>query len=177
MQRWKIVLLIVLSMLIVNIATADTEDAGTQRLNVNQMDNQVSDKNMDQGRHGDHGTQHISGETVQSNPGDQVPVESRQQHTQHHKNTDTDKINPAKLDIVPVSGIAREGGYDNSFMMESTSAGNSLQTRCAQASRGIIMLDNATWEQCGGKPKGVPGGEIKDEQGTSGHGSHMHESQ
>ena len=42
--------------------------------------------------------------------------------------------------------------------MEPTSARYSLATRCAQASRGLIMLDNATWKRCGGKPEGAARG-------------------
>jgi hypothetical protein len=42
--------------------------------------------------------------------------------------------------------------------MEPTSARYDIATQCAQGARGLIMLDNATWERCGGKPKGASKG-------------------
>lgn len=30
------------------------------------------------------------------------------------------------------------------------------EQRCVLAARGVVMLDNASWAVCGGKPKGVP---------------------
>ena len=59
-----------------------------------------------------------------------------------------------QLKELPASGKAREAGSDGRYAMESTSAGNDIQTQCAQASRGLVMVDNKTWEKCGGKPKG-----------------------
>jgi uncharacterized protein involved in copper resistance len=52
----------------------------------------------------------------------------------------------------PASGKAREAGFDGTEMMASTSADASLAVRCAQASRGLIVVDRATWVQCTGKP-------------------------
>jgi hypothetical protein len=63
-----------------------------------------------------------------------------------------------RLDQVPHSGRAREAGSDGRYAMESTTVEASLATRCAQASRGLIMLDNAGWKACGGKPKGAAPG-------------------
>ncbi len=62
------------------------------------------------------------------------------------------------LKTVPASGKAREGSYDGRYAMEPTSNRATLARRCALASRGIIMLDNATWKRCGGKPKGAARG-------------------
>jgi len=36
--------------------------------------------------------------------------------------------------------------------------GNDFASLCAQGSRGLIMLDNETWEKCGGKPDGAAQG-------------------
>ena len=60
-----------------------------------------------------------------------------------------------KLVTMPASGKAREGGYDDRYVMESTDVSNALQIRCAQASRGLVMMNNAEWSRCGGKPEGA----------------------
>ena len=60
-----------------------------------------------------------------------------------------------KLSTMPASGKAREGGYDGRYVMESTDVANPLQRRCAQASRGLVMMSNAEWSRCGGKPDGA----------------------
>ena len=52
----------------------------------------------------------------------------------------------------PASGKAREAGFDGTELMESTSADASLAVQCAQASRGLIVVDRVTWAQCTGKP-------------------------
>lgn len=59
---------------------------------------------------------------------------------------------------MPSSGHAREGGSDGRSVMESIDVTNSQATRCAQASRGLVMLDNAAWSRCGGKPEGAAHG-------------------
>jgi uncharacterized protein involved in copper resistance len=61
----------------------------------------------------------------------------------------------ATLSVMPASGKAREGGADGRYVMESTSVLDSMAEQCAKASRGLIMLDNAGWSQCGGKPQGA----------------------
>jgi len=60
-----------------------------------------------------------------------------------------------KLAVIPASGKAREGGYDSRYAMESTDVSNALSTQCAQASRGLVMMNNAKWSRCGGKPDGA----------------------
>jgi len=62
------------------------------------------------------------------------------------------------LDSIPPSGRAREATSDGRYNMESTSVNNDLLTRCAQGSRGLVMLDNETWKKCGGKPEGAAKG-------------------
>lgn len=76
-----------------------------------------------------------------------------------------------KLDSVPESGKAREAGSDSSYMMETTTIKDNLSDLCAKASRGLIMLDNKTWDKCGGKSKGIPAETGKSQQQTdhSGH--------
>ena len=63
-----------------------------------------------------------------------------------------------KLDKLPDSGRGREATADGRYLMESTSAWNDVETQCAHASRGLVMIDNATWEKCGGKPEGASKG-------------------
>ena len=60
-----------------------------------------------------------------------------------------------KLAVIPTSGKAREGGYDDRYVMESTDVADALPVRCAQASRGLVMINNAEWARCGGKPDGA----------------------
>ena len=60
-----------------------------------------------------------------------------------------------KLSVMPASGKAREGGADGRYVMESTSVFDSMAEQCAKASRGLVMLDNASWLQCGGKQQGA----------------------
>lgn len=76
------------------------------------------------------------------------------------KSTNTGQLKT--LSAMPPSGQAREAGSDGRYVMESTSESNSLSTRCAQATRGIIMLDNNTWKACGGKPEGASMGTASD---------------
>jgi uncharacterized protein involved in copper resistance len=59
-----------------------------------------------------------------------------------------------KLSELPASGKAREAGSDGRYAMEATSVKDDIQTKCAKASRGLVMIDNKSWAQCGGKPKG-----------------------
>lgn len=59
---------------------------------------------------------------------------------------------------IPASGKVREAGFDGKYGMESTTIFADLDTLCAQGSRGIIMLTNDTWQQCGGKPSGASKG-------------------
>ena len=75
------------------------------------------------------------------------------------------------LSTMPPSGRAREAGSDGRYAMESTTVDSSLEVKCAQATRGIIMLDNATWKRCGGKPKGASMGVDKPAEGDH---QHMH---
>jgi hypothetical protein len=77
-----------------------------------------------------------------------------------------------KLHKMPSSGKSREAGYDGTYRMESTSALNDTHTQCAQASRGLVMVDNATWAECGGKPDGWSKG-IEKSKAMEDHNQHM----
>ncbi len=100
---------------------------------------------------------------------------STMNHSAHqgYKPVKTNKGRFEVLTTQPQSGKAREAGFDGRYAMEPTSISNTLATRCAQASRGLIMLDNVTWARCGGKPKGVDEGPAKPKQvDHSENGSH-----
>lgn len=84
------------------------------------------------------------------------------------------KGNLSTLREIPPSGRAREAGSDGRYAMEPTAAVNSLATQCAQASRGLIMLDNATWKRCGGKPRGASMGVEKKTDGNMDHSTMDH---
>lgn len=61
-----------------------------------------------------------------------------------------------RLSKMPPSGQAREAGSDGRYAMEPTSVRTRRSEKCAQATRGLIMLDNSAWKRCGGKPEGAP---------------------
>jgi hypothetical protein len=82
----------------------------------------------------------------------------------------TIKLEP--LTQLPPSGKSREAGYDGSYMMENTSINLSIKARCALASRGLIMLDNDSFQKCGGKPIGWSKG-VSSTQTTEDHSQHM----
>lgn len=82
----------------------------------------------------------------------------------------------AKLSKIPASGKAREGGADGRYVMESISVSDSLASQCAKASRGLMMLDNASWEKCGGKPEGAavtPASMVGQKDASEHAGHHM----
>lgn len=56
---------------------------------------------------------------------------------------------------MPPSGKAREAGGENGYMMVPKDVNSPLHVQCAQARRGLVMLDNASWHRCGGKPNGA----------------------
>lgn len=76
-----------------------------------------------------------------------------------------------KLSELPVSGKAREAGSDGRYAMEPTSVNDDIRTKCAKASRGLVMVDNKIWAKCGGKPKGWSEGPGKAE--PMDHSQHM----
>jgi len=69
----------------------------------------------------------------------------------HHESKQTKKPTQAKLltlEQIPDSGRSREAGFDGRYNMEPTSMLYDAKTRCANASRGLVMLDNATLAKC-----------------------------
>lgn len=76
------------------------------------------------------------------------------------------------LAAVPMSGRAREAGFDGRYSMEPTSVSDAGATQCAKASRGLVMLDNAGWAACGGKAMGIPHSSATSVKPTSGHAGH-----
>ena len=80
--------------------------------------------------------------------------------------------NLERLKQLPPSGKSREANYDGSYYMHNTSLEQSLEARCALASRGLMMLDNESWKKCGGKPIGWSKG-ITSAQSDNEHSQHM----
>jgi hypothetical protein len=84
-------------------------------------------------------------------------MESTDEHSGHaHHNMQAAK--KPILKTLPPSGKSREAGYEGSYMMDSTTVENDPVIQCQQASRGLIMLDRAGWEKCGGMDEDVSGG-------------------
>ena len=79
----------------------------------------------------------------------------------------------AKLKQIPDSGKSREAGFDGRYLMEAMSHTESIKQACALASRGLMMLDNDSWKQCGGKPEGLPKSKDDAVKQTTDH-QHMH---
>lgn len=86
----------------------------------------------------------------------------------HGKMHQADKPKPvvAKgvLSKMPLTGKAREMGYNGTIFYARTGK-ESTRDDCAAASNGLIMVDNAAWAKCGGRPEGWstgPGGDARD---------------
>ena len=78
-----------------------------------------------------------------------------------------------RLQKMPPSGKSREAYFDDTVFMNTLSPEHSLEEQCALASRGLIMLDNASWERCGGKPEGwSKGPAVKQAMDHSQHDKH-----
>ena len=96
-------------------------------------------------------------------------------HAQHGKpgtKTMASSESLKKLKQLPPSGKSREANYDGSYYMHNTSLEQTLEARCALASRGLMMLDNESWKKCGGKPTGWSKG-ITSAQSDDEHSQHM----
>ena len=97
------------------------------------------------------------------------------EHVQHEKKTTKNMASAKsmeKLKQLPPSGKSREANYDGTYFMHNTSLEQSLEAKCALASRGIMMLDNESWKKCGGKPIGWSKG-ITSAQSDNEHSQHM----
>jgi len=89
-------------------------------------------------------------------------VDKMSQHKGHHvtPGSDEGKLMPSQsklsvLEVIPVSGKVREGGYDDRYFMESTSAYDAIKDQCAKASRGLVILDRKSWDKCSVKTRGI----------------------
>ena len=81
-------------------------------------------------------------------------------------------LNLPRLNALPPSGKSREANFDNTYFMHNTSLEQPLEVKCALATRGLIMLDNETFQKCGGKPVGWSKG-ITAAQTSDNHSQHM----
>jgi hypothetical protein len=72
----------------------------------------------------------------------------------NHPNAEKQKL--LFLAAIPASGKSREAGFDGRYVMEALTDNDYPDTRCHQASRGLIMLDRAAWTNCGTRPAGLP---------------------
>ena len=68
----------------------------------------------------------------------------------NHNSGKNTQVSPVLVILkqAPASGKAREAGYDNNYNMKQTTTEVNLSEKCALASRGIIMLDRASWKKC-----------------------------
>ena len=98
------------------------------------------------------------------------------EHAHHEKSMDNKtlptSVSLKKLNKLPPSGKSREANFDGTYYMHSTSHNQTLEIRCALASRGLVMLDNKSWAKCGGKPVGWSAGIAPEQQGED-HSQHM----
>jgi hypothetical protein len=77
---------------------------------------------------------------------------------------------PAPVATPLPSGKAREAGIGGPEMMESTTVESSFAVQCAQAARGIVMLDRAALARCTGQaPVEAP---KKEEPAATPHHQH-----
>ena len=94
----------------------------------------------------------IVGPTISMAQDDVSKDGSMQDHSQmgHEAMGHSSKSAPdmSILKTVPASGEAREAGFDNSYIMKQMTNGASIETQCALASRGIIMLDRESRKKC-----------------------------
>lgn len=106
-----------------------------------------------------------------------IPQQSEHDHAAHMDKPAygarqvVDKLTPLKK--LPASGVAREAGYDGRYAMEATSNEDLLLEQCAKASRGLVMLDNSTWQKCGGKPDGWSKGPENSKSESVDHSGHV----
>lgn len=124
-------------------------------------------------QHDEHGSSHNDHGNHQS-----MTKESQHDHDGMHGTQPAAGSKPAitmrlsRLDALPPSGKSREANFDNSYFMHNTALEQPLEVKCALASRGLIMLDNDSFQKCGGKPTGWSKG-ITAVQMSKEHHQHM----
>lgn len=52
------------------------------------------------------------------------------------------------MKMFPASGKVREAGFEGNYLMKQTTVESNIETKCALASRGIVMLDREGWKKC-----------------------------
>jgi len=129
--------------------------------------------------HDQHGASSSELGNHQSMPNENMSSDQHHDHTVTHDMTkpvlsSLPEATPAlpRLNALPPSGKSREANFDNSYFMQSTALEQPLEVKCALASRGLIMLDNDSFQKCGGKPIGWSKG-LTSAQTTEDHSQHM----
>lgn len=105
-----------------------------------------------------------------------IPGAHEMDHSQHQAMLAyTAPVHNGELVVLlkmPASGEGRESGYDGRYLMESSSADDTLAQQYAKGSRALGMLNNKTWVKCGGKPEGAAlGPDTQPAQDHTGHSS------
>jgi len=129
----------------------------------------------------DHTMQHDQHNATQNNPADHQPMVNDQHHNHEAMRSDVQAGSSSgsaaalylpRLNALPPSGKSREANFDNTYFMHNTALEQPLEVKCALATRGLIMLDNRTFQKCGGKPAGWSKG-ITAAQTSNDHSQHM----
>lgn len=129
----------------------------------------------------DHTMQHDQHDASQNNHAEHQPMANDQHHNHEAMRSDVQAgsssgsaatLDLPRLNALPPSGKSREANFDNSYFMHNTALEQPLEVKCALATRGLIMLDNETFQKCGGKPAGWSKG-ITAAQTSNDHSQHM----
>ena len=138
----------------------------------------------------DHSTMHrehekpaaeMKQDASQNNHADHQPMVNDQHHNHEAMRSDVQAgsssgsaaaLDLPRLNALPPSGKSREANFDNTYFMHNTALEQPLEVKCALATRGLIMLDNRTFQKCGGKPAGWSKG-ITAAQTSNDHSQHM----
>jgi hypothetical protein len=129
----------------------------------------------------DHAMQHDQHGASQKDHADHQPMANDQHHNHEAMRSDVQAgsssgsaavLDLPRLNALPPSGKSREANFDNTYFMHNTALEQPLEVKCALATRGLIMLDNRTFQKCGGKPAGWSKG-ITAAQTPNDHSQHM----
>ncbi len=130
----------------------------------------------------DHAMQHDQQGASPDNHADHQSMANQQHHNHEamHSNVKAGSsfsesaaaLDLPRLNSLPPSGKSREANFDNTYFMHNTALEQPLEVKCALASRGLIMLDNDSFQKCGGKPAGWSKG-ITAAQTSNDHSQYM----
>lgn len=101
-----------------------------------------------------------------------VAVAQAQETMQHGMSHHDTVVVAESMQGVPPSGTAREAGYEGRYGFISTMENEPLQSQCARAERGLIMIDRKTWQQCRQRDSlavNLPAQSMHRDGGTPGH--------